>query len=115
MIKSATPNDNLHFLPDVIEALLKLDLEEAGHPVLHRRPEVLVAGDPLGPGEVLEPQLGNVHELCHAGLQFGPDTQSIIIKDGFKVINFSVCKIKRLEFIVLVDKLLYLHTLNLSF
>ena len=65
----------LSFIPDVVEALLKLDLEEAGHPVLHGGPQVLGAGDPLGPGEVLEPQLRNVHELCHAGVQLYPDNK----------------------------------------
>ena len=63
----------LNSIPDVVEALLKLDLEEAGHPVLHGRSQVLGAGDPLGPGEVLESQLGNIHELCHAGVQFRPE------------------------------------------
>ena len=68
-------------LPDVVKALLKLDLQEAGHPVLHGCPQVLGAGDPLGPGEVLEPQLGNIHELCHAGVQFYPKTHHEFRRD----------------------------------
>ena len=57
--------------PDVIEAVLKLDPEEVGHPGLHRGPEILGALDP-----VLARHLGKLdpgaHELNHAGIKLVP-------------------------------------------
>lgn len=54
--------------PNVVEAVLKLDPEEVGHPGLHRGPKVLGALDP-----VLTRHLGKLdpwaHKLNHAGLE----------------------------------------------
>ena len=50
---------------DIIQALLKLWLEQETHPGLHGAPQHLGAGDPLQAAHVLEAQFG-VHELCHA-------------------------------------------------
>ena len=56
---------------NLIQTLLKLNLQQLSLPGLHGSPEDLGAGDPLQAAHLAELQF-SIHELSHALVQLGP-------------------------------------------